>query len=1128
MFFLFLYSDTPQRNMERIVISTYTLFILAFPLSVSSNNIAMLQGDIHLGGLFKIFNDEQCTSEIDAMSVRNFEAVKWTLKKLNEADYLPGITLGIEGFPTCNVQGRALEHTTRIIHRNLRDPADHTSPPIAGLIGPGYSHEAVDTSSYISSLGENNLILQTLFSTTASALSDASKYRNILRVIPDDTKQISVIISLVESLKWNYVAVIYENNEYGAGNYEGFKKRAEAKNVCIAYASAISMENGLVKSQEVQKIIESVILHTESPITGVIVFASTKTAEVFLNIANKLKNQYSFRLGMIFSEGSSDMGTETLKQFPIAKGSFFTTPPWISFDKFGVHWLNILTNKTAFNEEVSSNPWLAEIVGKFISCDIQSSSCSMPTPSIVKSVVGDNLFEGYAIVSTILHAKVLRDLHRESCGGSGGFCTSFNNTIWKNTHKLIEMGKKTQVNLNEDIPDAFRQSLIFSFNDSTDANIIGNLSDYEVHHFRYCIFRSQDMCLELVGNYRNSTLNLETELLRDYTENSAGLAWPNIIKAQCGDGKKCDSCQNGNLANEIIFKKGDVYVAAVVPVYNKDTSDPLKCADIRTSNGWEIVEGIRFAVETANEKRGSFEKLFQKKQIGYIIFNSCNQPILIQEKLLKFFSEGIKLSDGSHVSDLQKNILGFVAAYGSSISLATSPVLQDFNFPQISYASTAAVLSDRSAYKYFMRTCTPDDQQAVAMINIVKTLNSSYIQIMFSEGTYGEGGRDAIVRAARKSKICIANEIQVKENQYEKIRDDLNKTPYAAIVLLFLKSHVVEDVLVELHKVLNPWRYLFIGSEALGTRSDIISGKPKLEGTISLSLHMKPLTGTSKFERYLYDRLTDNYNDMNPWTKEYFEQKNSCFLSGSFDKTSGSQCTDIKEAFNNKDYQPELWTAFAINAMFSLLQGANKSFAELCGTQSSILCQQYRDSPQRVYDLIKNEKLVIDDSGIPSRVFNENGDGNIGYKIYQVQRKTTDTGKMIFVEIGKFTLDEDGYSIHEKTIKDPFTTLPSRCPNPLECDKCSGQIGDQSTSSPPTSEQSSTVAVILGTLFGVTFLAVITLSAMFLLKIGRGCNQTKENVDDHYLDAVPENGKQTPEECGHDFRMHQDHYLQVQ
>jgi hypothetical protein len=76
-------------------VCTYTLFILAVhTVSISSNTIVVLQGDIHLGGLFKIFNDEQCTNEIDPMSVRNFEAVKWTLRKLNEANYVPGVTLG--------------------------------------------------------------------------------------------------------------------------------------------------------------------------------------------------------------------------------------------------------------------------------------------------------------------------------------------------------------------------------------------------------------------------------------------------------------------------------------------------------------------------------------------------------------------------------------------------------------------------------------------------------------------------------------------------------------------------------------------------------------------------------------------------------------------------------------------------------------------------------------------------------------------------------------------------------------------------------------------------------------------------------------------------------------------------
>lgn len=492
---------------------------------------------------------------------------------------------------------------------------------------------------------------------------------------------------------------------------------------------------------------------------------------------------------------------------------------------------------------------------------------------------------------------------------------------------------------------------------------------------------------------------MNKEKLRDYTTNSDGLAWPDIIRAQCDPGKLCRSCLNKNLPNEILFKKGDLYVAAVVPVYNKDTADPLKCGKIREANGWEVVEGIRFAVETVNKKNGIFRNYFGSKQLGYVILNSCNQPLHAQSILLKLFKEGIQLSDESRVSDIRNKTLGFVAAYGSSVSVATASVIQEFKFPQISYASTAAVLSDRTAYKYFLRTCTPDDKQALAMLNIVKTLNSSYIQIMYSEGTYGEGGRNAIVNAAKESKICVANEIKVEEKHYKRIRDDLLKTPYATIILLFLKSHVINDVLKELHETIEVWSYIFIGSEAFGTRKDIITERPKLEGTISLSLQMNPLTGILEFETYLYDRLVTRGSDINPWTREYFEERNGCYMPGSFNKMFDSQCSDIAEQFNNKYYQPEIWTSFAINAVFSLLQGSNKAFEQLCGTQSSSLCKQYRDDPDTVYNWIKKQRMVIDNSGVPSKVFNDNGDGNIGYKIYQVKKKLSDTSQLTYEEV---------------------------------------------------------------------------------------------------------------------------------
>ena len=43
--------------------------------------------------------------------------------------------------------------------------------------------------------------------------------------------------------------------------------------------------------------------------------------------------------------------------------------------------------------------------------------------------------------------------------------------------------------------------------------------------------------------------------------------------------------------------------------------------------------------------------------------------------------------------------------------------------------------------------------------------------------------------------------------------------------------------------------------------------------------------------------------------------------------------------------------------------------------------------------------MVIDEKTTNSRVFDENGDGNIGYKIYQVQGSAADASTLTFVEV---------------------------------------------------------------------------------------------------------------------------------
>lgn len=302
----------------------------------------------------------------------------------------------------------------------------------------------------------------------------------------------------MESLFWNYIGVVYENNSYGVGNYEELKKLTKTKKICIAFQSSISVKNGLVSTNEITTTVESLIYHSvkESKILGVVVFASTKTAESFLKVANTIKQNNDFQLGMIFSEGSSDLGITSLSRFPIAKGSFFSSPPWLQFESFKTHWLGVLTNKTAFTEEVASNPWLKLVLKKFISCDVQDASCSMPARETIR--IEHNVYEGYAILALALQAQILKDLQKMSCGTNSGLCQEFNNTLSEKAYTLVDKGRETQVNVNS-IPIDSGLSLNIHFDDLVEATITGNVPEYEVYHFRNCIINSNDVCLEKVS-----------------------------------------------------------------------------------------------------------------------------------------------------------------------------------------------------------------------------------------------------------------------------------------------------------------------------------------------------------------------------------------------------------------------------------------------------------------------------------------------------------------------------------------------------------------------------------------------------------------------------------------------------
>lgn len=172
---------------------------------------------------------------------------------------------------------------------------------------------------------------------------------------------------------------------------------------------------------------------------------------------------------------------------------------------------------------------------------------------------------------------------------------------------------------------------------------------------------------------------------------------------------------------------------------------------------------MMYAVEQINNST----VLLPGIKLGYDIRNSCDEPEVVVHHTLDnlldrtLFKPNVQSSSinefcidpGNSTSVLAGVIGGFL----TPISAIISTILSTDYIPQISYASTSAVFSDkRWHYRNFLRTVPSDKHQARAIVDLIAHFNWSYISAFAIDDEYGRVGLDELKKAAKKKGICLA------------------------------------------------------------------------------------------------------------------------------------------------------------------------------------------------------------------------------------------------------------------------------------------------------------------------------------------------------------------------------------
>ena len=176
-----------------------------------------------------------------------------------------------------------------------------------------------------------------------------------------------------------------------------------------------------------------------------------------------------------------------------------------------------------------------------------------------------------------------------------------------------------------------------------------------------------------MGSFADNRVKLNRTLLKDY--NQYGAERISYHKAQCKRGDICTQCLRGD--EQIYYKPGDLVIVAAFPIHNVGTKS-LECGGLRNTVGLDVAFTVEYAVEQINNDSTNFDGA----SIGFLLLDTCNDPLVIQEKVLRLYKNGYP----GLPSDITSRILGFVGSLGSTPTISMISVTKELEGkPQVMF-----------------------------------------------------------------------------------------------------------------------------------------------------------------------------------------------------------------------------------------------------------------------------------------------------------------------------------------------------------------------------------------------------------------------------------------------------------
>uniref|UniRef100_A0A672FLH6 Olfactory receptor C family, b1 n=1 Tax=Salarias fasciatus TaxID=181472 RepID=A0A672FLH6_SALFA len=181
-----------------------------------------------------------CVSSFDLSSLVRSMAVIHEIQQVNAAGFLPGLRLGYLLCDTCSYASKALLNAEHMLafNRSNHLECDNSDfrPAVKVVLGAQYSEVTIALAKLL------NVYMVPLVghrASTSPELSDKLLHPAFIRTVPSDIHQTKAIASIMSYYDWNWVGVVYGDDDYGKAAFQSFLWDAEENGVCLSYQETL-------------------------------------------------------------------------------------------------------------------------------------------------------------------------------------------------------------------------------------------------------------------------------------------------------------------------------------------------------------------------------------------------------------------------------------------------------------------------------------------------------------------------------------------------------------------------------------------------------------------------------------------------------------------------------------------------------------------------------------------------------------------------------------------------------------------------------------------------------------------------------------------------------------------------